>query len=334
MVFVKSFRGRRTHCEIACCCVSHVRFHRGPVAWWGFDEGRGSVAHDLVGGHHGKILGAKWAKGRVRGALLFDGDDVVVVHDSPDLRLEGPISVEAWIKPFEISSWHMIVRKEREYQLRINPPKEGKFSAFFVFLSGRWEPRVHGPVPEPGRWHHIVGVWTGEKLQIWLDGELTSRIRRGRPRATRNPVYIGSGFVGLIDEVRIYRRALRWEEIFARFKGLPVPTGKPSEPFFDFDKGLGGWFSVKGVEDFSARGGVLRMRTTSSPPLISSPPLRARAEDFDFLSIRMRVERGMRSEVRVTTERGTDSIPFDLLPDGRWHTYNIEAVASPIWEGR
>ena len=87
----------------------------GLVAWWKFDEGRDEIAHDSAGGHDGRIRGAKWADGFSGGALHFDGDDLVEVPASPDLRLEGPISVEAWIKPDEISSWHMIVRKEKEY---------------------------------------------------------------------------------------------------------------------------------------------------------------------------------------------------------------------------
>lgn len=305
-----------------------------PVAWWRFDEGQGTTVRDVSGRFAGTMRGARWTEGRFGKALFFDGNAEVVIPSAPDLQLTGPISVEAWIRPERISGYHMIVRKENEYQLRLNAPREGRFATFFVFLDGKWEPRVQGAVPEVGKWHHLVGIWTGETLQIWLDGRPTFRDRLGHPKPTDNPVRIGSGFVGAIDEVRVYRRALGLGEVWEHCTGRPLPETEAREPRFAFAHDAEGWFAAEGLDEVAAHDGTLTMRVTSPTPLLVSPPLKGQAEELDFLSLRLKVDRGVRGEVWVETKKGVGVLPFALHPDGRWHTYNVETVSASVWEGR
>ena len=54
----------------------------GLVAYWGFDEGSGTVAHDgTTHGHHAQIYGAEWDTGISGACLLFDGLDDYVILD-------------------------------------------------------------------------------------------------------------------------------------------------------------------------------------------------------------------------------------------------------------
>jgi hypothetical protein len=70
-----------------------------PVAWWTFDEGQGTVAHDSSGNSNdGTISGAQWTVGRFGGGLFFDGhDSVVTVSDSPSLDISNGITITAWV---------------------------------------------------------------------------------------------------------------------------------------------------------------------------------------------------------------------------------------------
>jgi len=62
-----------------------------------------------------------------------------------------------------------------------------------------------------------VGIWTGEKLQLWVNGKKKESIRKMEPSPADNPVLIGAGFIGMIDEVRIYNRVLSPEEIAGHY---------------------------------------------------------------------------------------------------------------------
>ncbi len=72
--------------SITCAADSHS------VAHWLFNEGTGSVLHDISGnGHHGTIFGAEWTDS----GLYFDGiDDYIAVIDNPAFELDGDWTIE------------------------------------------------------------------------------------------------------------------------------------------------------------------------------------------------------------------------------------------------
>ena len=70
------------------------------VAHWTFDEGSGTILHDVSGnGHDGVISGARWANGVRGGALDFDGiDDGVTVPDHDAFTNQKAMTVELWAR--------------------------------------------------------------------------------------------------------------------------------------------------------------------------------------------------------------------------------------------
>jgi len=77
---------------------------------------------------------------------------------------------------------------------------------------------VQEPVLEPGRWHHVAGVFDGEAVHLFVDGRRLATTRgEGKRRRNRWPFFVGadpdrsglpvSGIEGRIDEVRISRGA-------------------------------------------------------------------------------------------------------------------------------
>ena len=55
----------------------------GLVAHWDFDEGEGTVLHDVTGnGNDGTVRGASWVRVGTGGGLRFDGQDDTVEPDS------------------------------------------------------------------------------------------------------------------------------------------------------------------------------------------------------------------------------------------------------------
>ena len=78
-----------------------------------------------------------------------------------------------------------------------------------------------------GQWHHLVGVYDGTHLILYVDGELdATAIATGRIRRNDWRVFIGENseqtnreWDGLIDDVRIYSYALSPEEVKMLYEG-------------------------------------------------------------------------------------------------------------------
>ena len=73
-------------------------------------------------------------------------------------------------------------------------------------------------------WHFICGVKDQNKYSIYVDGSLSKSGTNTHSYSANDSIWIGNhgawnegGFVGLIDDVRIYDRALSAEEVQALY---------------------------------------------------------------------------------------------------------------------
>jgi hypothetical protein len=198
----------------------------GLVAAYGFDEGAGATAADLMGGHPGQITGgAAWtAAGRLGGALTFDGvDDSVTVADSAEFDLSSGMTIEAWVKPSALDSWRSVVQKERTgaaaYGLFANTTLGAP--AARVFTSEAFEAGASAPLLTT-TWTHLAMSWDGTTVRLYVDGaEVSAQPAPGPLVISTGVLRIGGSglgsewFSGLIDEVRVYDRPRTAGEIGA-----------------------------------------------------------------------------------------------------------------------
>jgi Tol biopolymer transport system component len=224
-----------------------------PIAAYSFDEGEGELAEDAARDHDGTVDGAEWVVGGKFGdALRFDGeDDLVEVADASDLQLSGDFTLEAWVKPSESQSWGPIVNKETSgfigYQLYAGGETPGVAEGNVAQRD--WElATVAGPEALPTEaWSHLALVCDGEHLRLFENGELADTGAACSAQASDGPLMIGGNdvfgehFEGLIDEVRVYDRALEAEEI-ASDEATPIGWGPAPEPTMalSFDENGGG----------------------------------------------------------------------------------------------
>jgi len=182
------------------CTAAPVAAGDSPaVGAWNFDgnlsdrSGRGNDAFaptpDFVAGHSGQGLKCN----RV----------ATVVPDSPDLRPAPGLRIDLWVKVDALGrSFDPLLMKNHEYQLRIDPPGEGGYFAFFLDLNG-WEPRVRSKTPvKVDTWYHVSAGWDGQELWLDVDGQRSSVPRRGTPQPLGEPLQLGL-FDGVLDELRI-----------------------------------------------------------------------------------------------------------------------------------
>jgi hypothetical protein len=79
-------------------------------------------------------------------------------------------------------------------------------------------------------WHHLALTYDGSVLRVYCDGKPVAETKIDRPRVPGNtPIAIGrrqdayNYFQGIIDEVRVYDRALTQDEIIRHLQYVKRP---------------------------------------------------------------------------------------------------------------
>ena len=201
----------------------------GLVGWWKLDETSGLTAADSSGsGNDGTLTdmtGSEWTNGILGGGLEFDGtEDYIVVSNSSSLQLTSALTLTAWIKGDAWGSGtdvDIIVRKRGTgssdtYRLAITDGKTG-----LCLDGGDGDGLLGDTVLNTAQWYHVAATWDGSTVRIYVDGVLDNDppdSRTGSISTSTRDLNIGSEpgwdqFDGIIDDVRIYNRALNAEEI-------------------------------------------------------------------------------------------------------------------------
>jgi hypothetical protein len=206
----------------------------GLVLALSFDELSGTTALDASGNSlHGTIREATRVAGRFGGALSFDGsNDWVTVADTTGspLDLTTGMTLEAWVKPETLNGWDTALLKERgtgllSYGLYAHdgaPLSGGVASPAGYIRVGSADQGVRTTSPiAVGEWSHIAVTYDGATMRLYVNGALVASraqsgvlaVGNGALRIGGNNSFAGEFFRGLIDEVRIYNRALSAAEI-------------------------------------------------------------------------------------------------------------------------
>ena len=187
------------------------------VAHWALDEAEGEIAYDNAGICDGTILGAPvWQPtgGMVDGALQFDGvDDFIFINSIPNI-IKGPFSVFAWIKGG--APGQVVISQRGEVNWVCADTLEGNLK---TELKGTGRGAAILPSQTnitDGNWHRIGLVWDDSHRTLYVDEVAVAEDTQTNLVASENGLYIGTGkamepgsfWSGLIDDVRIYNRAV------------------------------------------------------------------------------------------------------------------------------
>jgi len=127
------------------------------------------------------------------------------------------------------------------------PPLLAAGGGTFAGATGHADAREAEPVRQ---WSHLAVTYDGAAVVLFLDGEAVSRHpAAGDISSTADPLWIGGNhpygehFQGLIDEVRVYDRALSGQEVRAEMR-TPLaratgPTARGLVGAWSFDRGSG-----------------------------------------------------------------------------------------------
>ena len=218
--------GNQTTSALVSVTVSNAA-PPGLVASFGFNEGSGATVLDTSGrSNNGTITNATWtAAGKFGAALSFNGTSSwVTVPDASTLDLTNGMTLEAWVKPTALSGWRTALLKEAAGSLSyaLYAHASAPNPAVTVQIAG-YDRSAVGTSPLPlNTWTHLAATYDGAQLRLYVNGvQAGSRAQTGNMLISTAPLRVGGNavwtefFAGLIDEVRVYNRALSAAEIQA-----------------------------------------------------------------------------------------------------------------------
>ncbi len=252
----------------------------GLVGYWSFNEATGTKATDMSGnGNTGTLTGANglptWTGGRLGSALNFDGvDDYVSSPYAPSTL--AAFSTSFWVKFDNFNDTYNGILAQ---QISSSPQAGGwtwycNSSGLFIiyarsngvnFLGSSGEST--GWTPSTNIWYHVATTWdsTGDgKVRFYVNGSLTytsvgtsSSAMTSVPKlmmgslqwsdSNQNAIFSDQQLHGLIDEVRVYNRALTATEIANLYK-TGLSQVNPSAQNKKLTSGLVGLWSFNGAD--------------------------------------------------------------------------------------
>jgi hypothetical protein len=198
---------------------------QGLVTYYPFN---GSANDESGNGIHATVHGAVLTtdiSGKANMAYYFDGvDDYMSTNSSTLLAISNEATVGAWIKG--TGSFNDIARIKTSgddgFEIAISSNGTARASAY---LGGAWVNATCSVSVNDDYWHYVVAVIKPNTLSLFVDGVFqSSTIGNGNlnmrnesvltiGRHPTNPMF----FAGVIDDVRIYNRALSETEVQALY---------------------------------------------------------------------------------------------------------------------
>jgi prepilin-type N-terminal cleavage/methylation domain-containing protein len=212
-----------------------TRVEKGLVGYWHFDEGTSTVAYDASGsGNNGTLTnGPTWQTStncKAGGCLDFDGvDDNVSTSTVPNLT--GGFSFSVWVKTpiLQDASYDSVVSKfsSSPYNGWFLRRSANNSVMYFSLYNGGSAYSVSDSTLVANTWMYYAGTFDGANLKLYVNGVLKgTRTGAVVGNATSNFVIGGNyggpseTWNGMIDEVRLYNRALSADEVLNIYNDL------------------------------------------------------------------------------------------------------------------
>ncbi len=252
-------------------------FEVGLVAYYNFNSESGTAAYDWTGNYNGTLIGMEesdWISSGILGnALLFEDPEFVNVSPTTgalDNIGSGSLTACLWMNTTlrSNSQASMYKRLGTTWPIGfIGPEVTTGYVRFYIGDGGNY-PQITGTTDAgDGEWHLVCGVRdTGlDKLLLYTDGTHDANMTDPTNVDISNPspLLIGAfatdGYVGALDEIGIWNRALNASEILELWNGgsgitplqsptvtlnSPVNAYNTTNPIIDFnctasdDKGI------------------------------------------------------------------------------------------------
>lgn len=236
----------------------------GLVGYWSLNDGAGTKATDFSGnritGDLTNMDSTNWVNGKRGMALSFNGSDERIAmgfNSAANVTGTNSLTLAAWLKPDDFSADGAIIGNGKVgvggYVTVLLSTKKLRFCKNGVVCLDS----ASAIYPNDTNWHHVVFVATATGVSYYVDGvyKSTTDDTSSIVGDSTNGPYIGTVmrttgndtfFDGLIDEARMYNRALSAAEIQAL--SLSGTVKLQSSQNTQVTNGLIGMWSFNGVD--------------------------------------------------------------------------------------
>jgi hypothetical protein len=228
------------------------------------DETSGGTATDAQGNYNGTVIGDQiWYPndGKIQGALLNGNNDAINLGDVNEVEGANNFTLSGWFRFDSVPT--LAARQFRlfnkygtaagQYTFRIMLNSSDNRIIYYTHQSdcstSQWNGGRYFSEGDVGRWFHIVVTYDSvePRLRAYIDGisDLNTKTVPSPLCSDTSPLVIGANnagtgneFVGLIDDVRIYSRALAPGEVWTLYQqgangGLTIPETGCANPARD-----------------------------------------------------------------------------------------------------
>jgi len=231
--------------QVASIAISGGLLDLGLACYWSFDN---KDAVDRISGAKGTISKTvTFDKGIVGLAPVFRNYTTKILIPSPRLNYNGwkQITISAWVK-FNSYSTYGIIHSRHNPERPCGPWLAAGGAQGGEWVGGSFGVRLTGgkyemirpaslkpgirPYPKQKVWHHLVGVYDGRRMRVYVNGKLDGQKKVatpgltifdspgaitviGRSSAPNRETWRDTYFPGPVDEIKIWRRALNSAEI-------------------------------------------------------------------------------------------------------------------------
>jgi len=196
------------------------------VAWYKFDN---NADDSSVMGNHGTLSAGAYEAGILGSAVRMTGANVVTVFDSASLRV-NEFTLSTWVNP-DVRYQDMGAARPRLFSKENVAGMAGygvgtmTDNSNFLGLQVLSDPEYTRATYKeersmPVAWYNLTATYDGNWLRVYLDGVLQEEFNNYWKTAPEKfikhdgtALTIGEGFEGLMDDARVYNRALSEAEI-------------------------------------------------------------------------------------------------------------------------
>ncbi|MBI3991358.1 MAG: hypothetical protein HY350_04325 [Candidatus Omnitrophica bacterium] len=207
------------------------------ASYWNFNN---SILDSSGNDNNGTVTGTTtWATGKVGNAFDFNGNTSINFGNNPSLSVKDNISIEFWIYPkvwptayaiLPINKWTSTT--DANYVMYFYGIGSGldKQIGFYSNAGGTWKnvsPMY--ALPNLNTWYHVV--WTYNSVtggQLYINGVAAGSLTGSGVLATNTANAIigrnigADGLNGILDEVKIYDKALTSTEVTQKYQDAQI----------------------------------------------------------------------------------------------------------------
>ncbi len=209
----------------------------GAFGYWPMDEAEGSVVNDVWAGNNAEKLVGGWTNGIAQGGIfLMDAASSYLQFPTGFIRPLREFSISIWVKPAALEGWARAwdFGRGTDFNMFLTLSAEGNDRPCrFAIKAGGAEEQINTTqVLELGKWSHLTITRSGNMGLMYLNGKEVGRNSNmtlfPADLGLTNQNYVGKSqwpdpmFNGVVDELRIYSKALSPNEVMA-LTNLVVP---------------------------------------------------------------------------------------------------------------